>query len=156
MKPKNYNLISSYLRRLFATCKSINEPIFVKEMSNILGISEAKRLFNYYLQIEEILNHDYTKNNSRYYRWAINVHQDHFCPDRVRDIFLTYPIATVYKGRKKGSKNISIAAMAVSKEEVKIEEKQPTIVTLNTFSDKELIIELLNRGLIESIQIKVK
>lgn len=156
MKPKNYELIAQYLRRMFLRHVVIDCPTFVRELKNVLNNSEAKRLFNYYLDTEKILNYEYNRHNSCFYRWDGKIHQEHFSVDAVRDIFLNYNIAT-RKGRNKGSNNnVSIAAMAVSKEETKIEENQPATITLNDFSNQELIIELLKRGIIDSIQVKVK
>lgn len=102
MKTIDYSRLSSLLRRTFAQNPShLSKRAFAIALKPVLNEPEANRLFDYYTDVELCLR-PVTK---RYFAWH-GIHQDHFEPDAIRDIFLKYPIQTIHPGKKKESEDL--------------------------------------------------
>jgi hypothetical protein len=98
----DYSRLSSLLRRVFAQNPShLSKRAFAIALKLVLNEPEANRLFDYYTDVEMCLR-PVTK---RYFSWH-GIHQDHFEPDAIRDIFLKYPIQTIHSGKKKESEDL--------------------------------------------------
>ena len=93
----DYQRLSSLLRRVYVQKPShLSKRAFAIALKPALNEQESNRLFDYYSDIEMCLR-PITK---RYFSWH-GIHQDHFEPDAIRDIFLKYPIQTIHPGKKK-------------------------------------------------------
>lgn len=151
MKIINYELLASYLRRLMARhTNRVTVKLFQVELKSVINAQEAKRLFKYYRDIEKCL----VALDGRYYGWR-GIHQEHFSADAIRDIFLKWDIQSVFgnKGRIRREENIAAVAIV---EDKKIEIKKEKIDNgLKSYTTKQLIMELFDRGLIKGFDIKL-
>ena len=137
MKTIDYQRLSSLLKRVYAQNPShLSKRAFAIALKPVLNEQEANRLFDYYSDIELCLR-PITK---RYFEW-FGIHQDHFEPDAVRDIFLKYPIQTIHKGGPK--KSSETCTEVTGSCECKIEE--PILKSIEEIiSDIELSIKMLD------------
>lgn len=136
----DYQRLSSLLRRVYVQNPShLSKRAFAIALKPVLNEPEANRLFDYYSDIELCLR-PITK---RYFEW-FGIHQDHFSPDAVRDIFLKYPIQTTHPGKKKESASEDLLFMPEQKDSPEIE-KKPVLKSIEEIiSDIELSIKMLD------------
>ena len=156
MKERDYYFLASDLKRYFVQYRDrVNATTMLAACKGRINKAEAKRLIDYYLNVEHILE----PVTRFHYRWT-NVHQDHFNCDAIRDIFLKYDIASQF-GRKKGYKPALKAELVIptdvlpviedgSKEEP-VEDSDLHIVEVFTsplrqYSTENLLQELSLRG----------
>lgn len=97
MKPIDFARLASCLRRVFNQNRNrISLAKFQQELKPVLNAAESSRLFGYYCDQEEVL----VPIDKRFFRWH-NIHEDHFNPDAIRDIFLKEDIRSHYGRQKK-------------------------------------------------------
>ena len=108
----DYQRLSSLLRRVYAQNPShLSKRAFANALKPVLNEQESNRLFDYYSDTELCLS-PVTK---RYFSWR-GIHQDHFEPDAIRDIFLKYPIQTIHPGKKKETTSEDLLFMPEQKD----------------------------------------
>jgi hypothetical protein len=143
MKTIDYQRLSSLLKRVHAQNPShLSKRAFANALKPVLNEQESNRLFDHYSDTELCLR-PITK---RYFQW-FGIHQDHFEPDAIRDIFLKYPIQTIHPGKKKESASeepLFIHEQKDSQEDKLIEEKPILKSIEEIISDIELSIKMLD------------